>query len=132
MRGATDRLETVFVEGFPSPMRPGVLYVSILYRTCGHLCCCGCGAEIVTPLSPAQWSLTYDGESSSLTPSIGNWALPCQSHYWIRRGRIEWSGRLSGEGIAAARAADAADLQALVRRRRWGRWWDALRGRRHG
>ncbi|MDH2348718.1 DUF6527 family protein [Bradyrhizobium sp. SSUT77] len=23
-----------------------------------HLCCCGCGREVVTPLAPAQWRLT--------------------------------------------------------------------------
>ncbi|MFC8536700.1 DUF6527 family protein [Streptomyces sp. NPDC057249] len=60
--------------------------MSISYRTCGHLCCCGCGNEVITPLSPTQWSLTYDGESASLAPSVGNWALRCQSLYWIRHG----------------------------------------------
>jgi hypothetical protein len=55
------RILPAFVEHFPSVMEPGVLYVSISYRTCGHLCCCGCGHEVVTPLSPAQWSVTYDG-----------------------------------------------------------------------
>ncbi|MFJ2058152.1 DUF6527 family protein [Streptomyces sp. NPDC087908] len=86
-----DTLRPVFTETFPPAMDAGVLYISIPYRTCAHLCCCGCGHEIVTPLSPAQWSLTYDGENVSLTPSIGNWSLPCQSHYWIRASRVRWS-----------------------------------------
>ncbi|MFE5896125.1 DUF6527 family protein [Streptomyces sp. NPDC056488] len=86
-----DTLRPLFTETFPPAMDAGVLYISIPYRTCAHLCCCGCGHEIVTPLSPAQWSLTYDGENVSLTPSIGNWSLPCQSHYWIRASRVRWS-----------------------------------------
>ncbi|MFB7085771.1 DUF6527 family protein [Streptomyces sp. NPDC056296] len=87
-------------------MDAGVLYISVPYRTCGHLCCCGCGQEVVTPLSPAQWSFTYDGESVSLTPSIGNWSLPCQSHYWIRDGRVRWSRRYSPAEIDRNRDRD--------------------------
>jgi hypothetical protein len=88
-------LRPEFTETFPTAMDPGVLYISIPYRTCGHLCCCGCGQEVITPLSPSQWSFTYDGENISLIPSIGNWGLPCQSHYWIRKGRVRWSRRYS-------------------------------------
>jgi hypothetical protein len=25
-----------------------------------------------------------EGAKATLMPSIGNWQLPCQSHYWIR------------------------------------------------
>lgn len=103
---AQDTLRPVFVETFPSTMDSGVLYVSIPYRTCGHLCCCGCGHEVVTPLSPSQWSLTYDGECVSLAPSIGNWSLPCLSHYWIRGGRVRWSRRYSAAEIDQNRNRD--------------------------
>ncbi|MFB7170653.1 DUF6527 family protein [Streptomyces sp. NPDC056254] len=99
-------------------MDPGVLYVSILYRTCGHLCCCGCGHEVVTPLSPAQWALTYDGESVSLTPSIGNWALPCRAHYWIRDGHVHWSRRYSAEEIDQNRERDRRLLNIDTYKRR--------------
>ncbi|WP_417924835.1 DUF6527 family protein [Collimonas pratensis] len=27
-----------------------------------------------------DWSLTYDGKTVSLDPSIGNWSLPCRAH----------------------------------------------------
>ena len=99
-------LRPVFTETFPPTMDTGVLYVSIPYRTCGHLCCCGCGHEVITPLSPAQWSLAYDGENVSLTPSIGNWALPCRSHYWIHHGRVQWSRSYSAAEIAQNRERD--------------------------
>ena len=99
-----------FVDAFPTRLEQGVLYISIPYRTTGHLCCCGCNEEVVAPLSPAQWSLTYDGQAASLHPSIGNWALPCQSHYWIHGGKVHWSRNYTGEEIKTARLNDRAAL----------------------
>jgi hypothetical protein len=61
-----------FGEYVPSELADGVLYISIPYRTVVHRCLCGCGNKVVTPISPAEWQLTYDGETISLTPSIGN------------------------------------------------------------
>ncbi|WP_069770972.1 DUF6527 family protein [Streptomyces sp. LUP30] len=129
---AASRLRPAFVETFPATLDQGVLYISITYRTCGHLCCCGCGEEVITPLSPAQWSVTYNGETVSLAPSIGNWALACQSHYWIRNGDIHWSRRYSAQEIAANcerdrgrldEASADADRTSLARlRRRLNRW----------
>jgi len=85
-----------------------VLYVSIEYATASHVCCCGCGNEIVTPFSPTDWEMTYDGETVSLSPSIGNWSFPCQSHYWIKRGKVRWARRWSKDEIEAGRAKDRA------------------------
>jgi hypothetical protein len=107
---AVHSLRPEFVEAFPAVMDQEVLYISIPYNTCGHLCCCGCGQEVVTPLSPAQWSLTYDGQNASLRPSIGNWGLPCQSHYWIREGKVVWSRRYTPEEIATNRDDDRRRL----------------------
>jgi hypothetical protein len=72
------RLDHRFVEDIPETLDPGVLYVSMRYATAVHLCCCGCEREVVTPFSPAQWKMTFDGEGVSLHPSIGSWALPCR------------------------------------------------------
>lgn len=103
-------LEPEFVETFPTQLAPGVLYVSIEFTTCAHLCACGCGEEVITPLSPAQWSLTYNGRDVSLHPSVGNWSLPCQSHYIVDRGRIRWSYQFTKEQIAANRVRDRRAL----------------------
>ena len=43
--------------------------------TSAHSCCCGCGEEVVAPLTPTDWKMTFDGETTSLRPSIGNWTL---------------------------------------------------------
>ena len=80
-----------FVELIPKQLEEATLYISIPYGTITHKCACGCGSEVVTPLNRNGWAVTYDGESISLYPSIGNWNLPCKSHYWIRESRIEWS-----------------------------------------
>src|ERR1043165_3319896 len=101
-----DRVSHEFVDSFPTPMQSGVLYISLPYKTAGHLCCCGCGQEVVTPLSPTDWKLIFDGETASLHPSIGSWTLPCRSHYFISRGQVEWSGAWSRDRVAAAQAQD--------------------------
>lgn len=102
-----------FVDSFPQPMSPGVLYVSMMFNSCGHLCCCGCGNEVITPLSPAQWRITYHGRDVSLADSIGNWTLPCKSHYWIQSGHIKWSRQFTETEIKRNQRNDQADLQTL-------------------
>ncbi|MHA6268380.1 DUF6527 family protein [Aliiroseovarius sp. CAU 1755] len=99
-------VEYRFVDSIPSRVDESVVYVSIEFATAVHKCLCGCGQEVVTPLSPTDWKLTYDGASISLEPSVGNWSFDCQSHYWIRRNHVKWAGQMSEEQIAAVRAKD--------------------------
>lgn len=95
-----------FVEYIPNELKEGTIYISIAFATVAHKCCCGCGKEVVTPLSPTDWRLIFDGQSISLDPSIGNWSFRCQSHYWVRRNRVIWARRWSQEEISAERAHD--------------------------
>jgi hypothetical protein len=95
-----------FVEYIPDKLNDGTLYVSMPFATVAHKCCCGCGKEVVTPLSPTDWKLIFDGKSISLDPSIGNWSFDCKSHYWIRGGKVRWAGMWSQEEIDAGRAGD--------------------------
>lgn len=97
-----------FVEHIPDRLEDDVVYVSIPFDLAVHRCFCGCGNEVVTPFSPAEWSLTYDGRSISLSPSIGNWSFPCKSHYFIRRGKVDWARKWSEAEIRAVREKDAA------------------------
>ena len=78
-------------------MEEGVVYVSIPFATAVHRCCCGCGNQVVTPLDPDLWQLTFDGKGISLSPSIGNWGFQCGAHYWIRRNQVLWTSRWYGE-----------------------------------
>jgi hypothetical protein len=106
------RIEAVkptFVEFVPKVLEPGVLYISEKYKTASHLCACGCGEKVVTPLSPVDWQLRKEGGLVSLSPSIGNWSYACRSHYWIRRNRIAWSYAMSDSQIARVQTRDRAD-----------------------
>jgi hypothetical protein len=96
----------MFVEHIPETIQPGVLYISMEYGTAAHSCCCGCGEEVVTPFTPTDWKMTYDGETVSLSPSIGNWTLNCRSHYVIKQGQIIEAGPWTDEQITAERIRD--------------------------
>ena len=98
-----------FVDLIPDELEDGVLFVSLKYATVAHRCCCGCGQEVVTPLSPTDWKLIFDGLSVSLSPSIGNWSFACRSHYWIRSGKINWAEYWSDEKIACGREMDRSE-----------------------
>jgi len=95
-----------FIELAPPELEDGVLYVSMVYGSAVHKCCCGCGEKVVTPFGRTDWILTFDGEAVSLHPSIGNWNFPCQSHYWIKENKVRWAPRMTREQIEAGRAAD--------------------------
>lgn len=99
-----------YVEYIPERLEPGVLYISKRFRTASHLCCCGCGLKVVTPLNPAKWSLTNHGSSISLSPSIGNWNYPCRSHYLIIRNHVRWAGQFNERQIAAVQQRDRLDV----------------------
>lgn len=96
-----------FVESFPGKLEPGELYLAMEFATAAHLCACGCGTKVITPFSPTDWQMSFDGENVSLKPSVGNWTFPCRSHYWVRSGRIEWAGDMSQDAINAGRKRDA-------------------------
>lgn len=99
-------LKHEFVKYMPGEIQNGHIYISIEFCVAVHLCPCGCGNKIVTPLSPTGWILTFDGLSISLTPSIGSWNLECKSHYWIIKNKIEWSRKWSDKEIKVVRAKD--------------------------
>jgi len=85
------KLSHKFVEFVPDTLSPDEIYVSFRFSLVTHLCACGCNQEIVTPLSPKDWQLIYNGNTISLYPSIGNWKLSCRSHYWIQEDSIVWA-----------------------------------------
>lgn len=98
-----NKLKLNMVHYMPKGLEPGILYVSEEFGIAGHMCPCGCSNKIITPLSPTDWSLTIKKGRPTLYPSIGNWQLPCRSHYWVKDGSIEWSYSWSEEQIMAGR-----------------------------
>lgn len=109
------------VDFIPRQLEEGVLYISAQFKTASHLCCCGCGTKIVTPLVPTEFSLMESGDTVSLYPSIGNWNFPCQSHYWIKNGQVIIAGRMSREEIQRGRRFDDAQKAAYFGKK--DSWW---------
>lgn len=106
------RLRHEFVDTIPDVLEPETLYVCIRFATVVHLCVCGCGCEVVTPLSPTDWQMTFDGDTVSLHPSVGNWSYPCRSHYVIRRDEAHWAPAWTAERIERGRRADRSAKEA--------------------
>jgi hypothetical protein len=107
-----------FVEFIPDVIEEGILYVSIDYCTAIHKCICGCGNEVVTPLSPTDWEIIFDGKTISLSPSIGNWSFECKSHYWITKSRIELARQWSANEIEYNRHADKVKKKKYFTKRK--------------
>ncbi len=100
------KLTPKFVKNIPEKIENGIIYISMEYSTAIHSCCCGCGNEVVTPFSPTDWKLTFDGRTISLYPSIGNWSFECQSHYWIINSEVIWAPKWSKKQIERERLKD--------------------------
>lgn len=99
-------LEHRFVRNVPRELDAGVLYISMDYATAVHSCCCGCGDRVVTPFTPTDWRMTFDGESISLYPSVGNWNQKCRSHYVIQQNRVLEAGPWSDAQVEAEHRRD--------------------------
>jgi hypothetical protein len=108
-------LQPEFVELMPPDLQSGILYISMEYATAIHLCVCGCGNRVITPFSPTDWRLIFDGETVSLHPSIGSWSLPCQSHYWIRNNEIVMAPKWSEKQIKQGRDDDFRNKQGFFK-----------------
>jgi hypothetical protein len=118
------------VTAMPRELAPGILYVSEEFAVAGHLCACGCGNKVMVPLGSAEWTFSERRGQPTLHPSIGNWQLPCRSHYVIEDGKILWAGQWTEAQVRAGRrdeerrrsayyAARAPDRSFWARLRRW-------------
>lgn len=81
------------------------------YKTVAHTCCCGCREKVITPITPTDWTLTYNGVGISLHPSIGNWNFKCKSHYWIKNNQVVWAGKWDDKQVHQTQIADVLKKQ---------------------
>lgn len=117
----------VRVQYIPKELEPGVLYVADEFDVAVHLCACGCGTKVTTPLGPTEWRVTDTSGRPTVRPSIGNWQLPCRSHYVITGGKTQWAGQWSEEHIKAGRDAEQRRREAYYAARAHDRkWWVRL------
>lgn len=99
-------IELKHIKYIPSDLKFGILYVSHEYQVAAHLCPCGCSNKIVTPLGINEWEFSQINGKPCLYPSIGNWQLPCRSHYWVAEGEILWAGQWTEKQIKRGREAE--------------------------
>lgn len=117
----------------PKTLEAGTLYVSEEFGAVAHLCACGCGAKIRTPIGPTDWKFENTSSGPTLYPSIGNWQQTCRSHYWIRRGKIvpapDWTDEEIHVGHAAELKRDRAYYDSLPVERRGmrERFWNWIK-----
>jgi len=107
-----------FVKFIPDVIEEEILYISIDYCTSIHKCICGCGNEVVTPISPTDWEIIFDGKTVSLNPSIGNWNFECKSHYWITKSKIRFARQWSASEIEFGRNSDSTQKKKYFKKRK--------------
>lgn len=106
-----ERFKSEVVGSIPEILQAKTLYVTKDGDVAGHLCACGCGREVITPLSPTDWSINFGRRGATLSPSIGNWSFPCRSHYFIWDGVVVWEREMSAKAIEQGRRRDKARKQ---------------------
>lgn len=106
-----------FVQYIPEKIEDGIIYISIEFNTMSHKCACGCGNEVITPISPGGWSFVYDGKTISINPSIGNFSFPCKSHYFINKSNVVWARNYNDKQIEKARNIDERQRRTFYDRK---------------
>lgn len=108
----------------PAEFEAGILYVSKEFGIAGHLCACGCGNRIMTPLGAAEWAIKTKNDRISMWPSIGNGQLQCKSHYIIRNSKIIWCHSMTDDWTKT-------DLERAEKKRKHyfnqQNWWNRFR-----
>jgi hypothetical protein len=88
---------TRFVEeALPQKLKRRVLYVvqeDGFQEQAAMICPCGCGSVLHMNLLPDErpcWEVIQHGDgTTSLYPSVWR-QKDCKSHFWFRRGRVQW------------------------------------------
>lgn len=106
------------VHAMPRQLEAGVLYVSEEFEVAAHLCACGCGNKVTTPLGATEWSFEETRGRPTLRPSIGNWQWPCKSHYWITAGKVRWADQWTTEQVETGRRAEEERRRAYYESRK--------------
>jgi hypothetical protein len=123
----TEHFALQSVHYMPKLLEAGILYVSEEFHTSAHLCACGCGQKVRTPLGPTEWTIKEDSRGPTLRPSVGNWQLPCKSHYLITNGSVQWSNQWTDKQIHAGRQKEHARRTAFYEAQKPNAsWWDLV------
>ena len=123
----TEHFALQSVRYMPKLLEPGILYVSEEFHAAAHLFACGCGQKVRTPLGPTEWTVRAASRGPTLRPSVGNWQLPCKSHYLITNGSVQWSNQWTDKQIHSGRQREHARRSAYYEARKPNAsWWRLL------
>ena len=93
--GIRKSYQLVHVTDEPDVVEPDRIYAVGEHGHLWHLtfsCPCGCSARISLNALPDDfpcWRLIETTAGPTLSPSIAR-EVGCRSHFWVRRGRVEW------------------------------------------
>lgn len=85
-------------ERLPSHVGPFEFYYSRRFEMAAVACACGCGHRVMLNLLD-QHQLVIENGFPTVSPSILVSDAPCLSHYFIRKGRVEWAQQWSKERV---------------------------------
>ena len=92
MVNSTQEMVPKFFDHIPNgKVKEGELWISMKYGIVSLSCPCGCGNATDLPIAPNKWSITFDGDKVSISPSILASYFKCKSHYHITNNQIVWA-----------------------------------------
>ncbi|HLO96315.1 MAG TPA: DUF6527 family protein [Burkholderiaceae bacterium] len=85
-------------ERLPSTVGPFEFHYSRRFDMAALACACGCGHRVMLNLLD-QHHLDIEDGLPTVTPSILVSDAPCLSHFFIRRGRVQWAEQWSQKTV---------------------------------
>jgi hypothetical protein len=85
-------------ERLPSTVGPFEFHYSRRFDMAALACACGCGHRVMLNLLD-QHHLDIEDGLPTVTPSILVSDAPCLSHFFIRRGRVQWAEHWSQKTV---------------------------------
>lgn len=96
MSGALYRV--IESERLPPRVGPFEFHYSRRFKMAAMACACGCGHRVMLNLLD-QHRLITDHGLPTITPSILVSDAPCLSHFFIRKGEVEWAQQWSKKTV---------------------------------
>ncbi len=85
-------------EKLPAQVKPFEFHYSRRFEMAALACACGCGHRIMLNLLD-QHRLVIEEGLPTVKPSILVSDAPCLSHFFIKRGQVEWAQQWSKEEV---------------------------------
>lgn len=85
-------------ERLPAQVGPFEFHYSRRFEMAAMSCACGCGHRVMLNLLDQHELVVEDGRPT-ISPSILVSDAPCLSHYFIRRGKVEWAQQWSKKTV---------------------------------